>query len=151
LAEPVFERPDQHGEGYWSALDLLLDAYDELGWSDKKLGLLVRVSELAPPFLAAVAWRRMATIASADDCCRWELKVKRKAILSDNFEVELWAHFPDDKYAFADGVVDILSDDIEWISTETCGIPHGPGTTAGTARTLVGSISPPPAAPFAWA
>ncbi|MFI4915367.1 MAG: GC-type dockerin domain-anchored protein [Phycisphaerales bacterium JB060] len=98
----------------------------------------------------------IATTAVADDCCRWELKVKRKAILSDNFEVELWAHFPDDKYAFADGVVDILSDDIEWISTETCGIPHGPGTTAGTVSAtgdvlgiIVGQINFPPASIYA--
>ncbi|MEQ8316276.1 MAG: GC-type dockerin domain-anchored protein [Phycisphaerales bacterium] len=56
-----------------------------------------------------------APTADADDCCRWELKVKRKAILSDNFEVELWAHFPDDKHAFAGAKLDILSNGVEWV------------------------------------
>lgn len=74
----------------------------------------------------------LATTATADDCCRWELKVKRTAILSDNFEVELWAHFPDSGHAFASARLDILSDDIDWISHGYCGFATGPGSSAGT-------------------
>jgi hypothetical protein len=98
----------------------------------------------------------IATTASADDCCRWELKVQRKAILSDNFEVELWAHFPDDKYAFAGGRVDILSNDIDWVDIGLCGPATSPGSTAGTPSAtgdvlsiIVGQINFPPASVYA--
>ncbi len=72
-----------------------------------------------------------ATTALADDCCRWELRIERKAILSDNFTVELYAHFPSDGFAFASGQLDILSDDIDWVSWDWCGVTDGPGVTAG--------------------
>ncbi len=78
----------------------------------------------------------IATTAAADDCCRWELRVQRKAILSDNFEVELWAHFPGVRHAFAGATLEILSNDIEWVSHELCG-PMSVGPTASPGIPLV--------------
>ncbi|MEO1008884.1 MAG: GC-type dockerin domain-anchored protein [Planctomycetota bacterium] len=69
--------------------------------------------------------------ASADECCRWELRVQRKAILSDNFEVELWAHFPDSGHAFGGGRVDILTDGVDWISGDYCGLGPPVGGSVG--------------------
>jgi hypothetical protein len=106
--------------------------------------------------LALATLAGIATTASADECCRWELRVKRKAVLSDNFEVELWAHFPDSGHAFAGGRLDILSDDIDWISHGFCGFPTGPGSSAGTLSAtgdvediIVGQVHFPPAGVFA--
>ena len=81
--------------------------------------------------LAAGACATATTSALGDDCCRWELRIERTAILSDNFTVELYAHFPSDGFALASGQLDILSDDIDWISWDWCGVTDGPGVTEG--------------------
>ena len=97
-----------------------------------------------------------ASTAIAADCCRWELKVTRKAVMSNEFKVQLWAHFPDDKYAFASGRVDILSKDIEWIWTGLCGMSGGPfaspgfpSATGDVEGIIVGQINFPLASIFA--
>ncbi|MEQ8317301.1 MAG: GC-type dockerin domain-anchored protein [Phycisphaerales bacterium] len=89
--------------------------------------------------LAAGACATATTSALADDCCRWELRIERTAILSDNFTVELYAHFPSDGFAFASGSLDILSDDIDWVSWDWCGVTDGPGISAGV-PTATGDI-----------
>jgi hypothetical protein len=66
------------------------------------------------------------------DCCRFELRVKRQAVLSEKFDVELYAHFPDSGFAFAGATLDIMSSGVTWTKAELCGpaAPH-PGTTPG--------------------
>ncbi|UYV13859.1 MAG: hypothetical protein NCW75_06115 [Phycisphaera sp.] len=97
----------------------------------------------------------IATTAVAEDCCRWELKVKRKAILSDNFEVELWAHFPDDGHAFASAQLDLLTSGVDWIDIGgACIIGPGlsdPGDINGddVENIVVGQIHFPPGGIFA--
>jgi|GEM_PF-5143328 len=97
----------------------------------------------------------IANTAIADDCCRWELKVKRKAILSDNFEVELWAHFPDDKYAFGSAQLDILTNGVEWVKIgDPCMLGIGMGHQGDIVgddvlNIVVGQVNFPPAAIFA--
>ena len=97
----------------------------------------------------------IATTAVADDCCRWELKVKRKAILSDNFEVELWAHFPDDGHAFAGATLDILTNGVEWVKVgDPCMLGLGLGHQGDIVgddveNIVVGQIHFPPGGIFA--
>ena len=81
----------------------------------------------------------VTTSALADDCCRWELRVQRTAVLSDNFTVQLYAHFPDDAFAFASGRLDILSDDIDWVDWDWCGVTDAPGVTEGV-KSATGDI-----------
>lgn len=74
--------------------------------------------------LALAALAGIATTAStalADDCCRWELKVTRKAALSNEFEVQIWAHIPDDAFAIAAGGLDLLADNITWTTFDLVG------------------------------
>jgi hypothetical protein len=70
------------------------------------------------------------SIAQADDCCRYELRVRRQAVLSDKFDVELYAHFPASGHAFAGGTLNIRSDGVNWTKVDLCG-PSTPGSSAG--------------------
>jgi len=73
-----------------------------------------------------------ASEAIAVDCCEWELRVRRTAVLSDTFRVELYAHFPDVGVGFAGANFDILGNGIEWNSVDVC-LPFPlPGATPGT-------------------
>ena len=77
----------------------------------------------------------IAATASADDACRWELKITRKAVLSDNFEVELWAHIPDDAHAFNRARLDLLTSGVDWVKV---GDPCMLGLGAGHVGDVVG-------------
>ena len=90
-----------------------------------------------------------ATTALSDDCCRWELRIERTAITSNNFEVELWAHIPDDAHAFNAGVLDLMTDGVEWIDVGSCLLGGGasdPGTIVGddVMGIVVGQVHLPP-------
>src|SRR5690606_30509197 len=74
------------------------------------------------------------SVAAASDCCRFELRVRRQAVLSDTFDVELYAHFPDSGYAFAGAVLDIMSNGVTWTKAELCGpvtLVSSPGAIGG--------------------
>ncbi|MEQ9097300.1 MAG: GC-type dockerin domain-anchored protein [Phycisphaerales bacterium] len=93
-----------------------------------------------------------AATTSADDACRWELKIKRKAILSDNFEVELWAHVPDDVHAFAGAHLDLLTSGVDWIDVGDCllGLGHIGDIVGDDVRDIeMGQIHFPPAMIYA--
>ncbi|NRA58969.1 MAG: hypothetical protein HRU13_12715, partial [Phycisphaerales bacterium] len=94
----------------------------------------------------------LAPTANAGDDCRWELKIKRKAILSDNFEVELWAHIPDDAQAFASARLDLLTSGVDWVDAGSpclLGISGGVIDGDDVRFIEVGQIQFPPAAIFA--
>ncbi len=98
----------------------------------------------------AVALAATATTnALADDCCRWELRVERTALSFNNFEVELWAHIPDDAHAFNAGVLDLMTDGVEWVDVGSCMLGGGasdPGTIVGddVMGIVVGQVHLPP-------
>jgi len=100
--------------------------------------------------LAASATSTLTQGALADDCCRWELRIERTAITSDNFTVELYAHIPDDAYAFNVGTLDLMTDGVQWIDIDSCTLGGGasdPGTIVGddVMGIVVGQVHVPPA------
>ncbi|MFG0285807.1 MAG: GC-type dockerin domain-anchored protein [Phycisphaerales bacterium JB039] len=105
--------------------------------------------------LALAAMAASGSTASAADCCRWELEVKRQAVLSDKFDVKLYAHFPDSGHAFAGGALDLLTDGVKWTSINTCGPAVSPGSFAGSIvgddvlGIVVGQLHFPPGGIFA--
>ena len=70
--------------------------------------------------LALATLAGLAPTANAGDDCRWEMKITRKALVSNTFEVELWAHFPDDAHAFMRSVLDVQTSGVDWFDFGDC-------------------------------
>lgn len=68
LLEGLFERPERWEEGDADALDVLFDAYEELGDSEAKRKAVLRLVPDLPPVLRSLLWERLAlSLAGEED------------------------------------------------------------------------------------